>query len=310
MIINLDPEFQQAHQKIKDVSFYSQLDDLDPSLEKEIKGIILRLGHRLSSSELMRFPHLNFVATVTTGLDHIDQAYCHDHQIQILSLKGEVTFLESIRATPEHTWGLLLSLMRHHHLAFASVQKNEWKRELFYGHELNGKTIGIIGLGRIGKIIAQYATAFGMKIMAFDKEDLSQYHHINSTLEDVLSKSDIITMHLPLEEETTNFISTKEFSLMKKKPYIINTARGKIIDEKALLHALETSLVAGAAVDVLSNETAFINTHAKSDLIEYSKKNSNLIITPHIAGSTYESMARTAQFIEDKIISTFPKLCS
>jgi len=252
---------------------------------------------------------LEFVATITTGLDHIDTSYCAENGIQIVSLKGEVEFLSEIHATPEHTWGLLLSLIRKLPNAYNSVKDEVWDRNLFYGEELYQKTLGIIGFGRVGKILSQYAFAFGMKVIIYDSEIIkeNEFKVQQVSLDQVLSKSNVISLNLPLDGSTKGYINEKHFLKMEQSPWFINTARGGIVDEDALLKALNMGHIRGAALDVLSNEVSFVEKKAENPLIQYMNSNENLIITPHISGTTDESMRKTALFIENKILNNFTK---
>jgi D-3-phosphoglycerate dehydrogenase len=272
---------------------------------KNVIGVICRLGTIFNAENLECYENLRFIATITTGLDHIDLDYCHKRGIRIISLKGEVEFLSEITATPELTWGLLLSLVRKIPLAHNDVISGNWQRERFYGRSLKNKTIGIIGLGRIGKIVASYAHIFGMRINVVDivyeplEPDLV-IHRCN--LEELVKTSDVITIHVPYDEQTKNLLNRNILSKLKKNSIIINTSRGGILDEVALLEYLLSGAIGGAALDVLSFETNKNNIKIKNDLIKYATENDNLIITPHIGGSTYEAMQLTSEFIAKKVI--------
>lgn len=272
---------------------------------ESVIGIICRLGKVFNAENLTCYQNLQFIATITTGLDHIDFDYCHKRGIRIISLKGEVNFLSEITATPELTWGLLLSLMRKIPLAHNDVISGNWERERFYGRSLKNKAIGIIGLGRIGKIVAAYAHTFGMRINVVDivseplKSDLV-IHRCN--LEELVKISDVITIHVPYDEHTKNLLNRTVLSKLKKNSIIINTSRGGVLDEVALLEFLQSGAIGGAALDVLSFETNKNKISIKNDFIKYAQANDNLIITPHIGGSTYEAMELTSEFIAKKII--------
>ena len=272
---------------------------------KNVVGIICRLGTIFNAENLACYESLRFIATITTGLDHIDLDYCHKRCIRIISLKGEVEFLSEITATPELTWGLLLSLLRKIPLAHNDVISGNWQREGFYGRSLKNKVIGIIGLGRIGKIIAGYGHSFGMRINAVDTAlepiELDFAVH-RCDLEELVKISDVITIHIPFNEQTKNLLSRNILSKFKKNSILINTSRGGVLDEAALLEFLQSGAIGGAALDVLSFETNKNNIGIKNKLVKYAGENNNLIITPHIGGSTYEAMQLTSEFIAKKII--------
>jgi len=276
--------------------------------KKTYDGLIVRLQNLIDENLLSIAPDLKVIATATTGLNHIDTEACHKKRIKIISLQGEVDFLKNIFATAEHTWALILSLIRKIPSAYKAILDGEWNRDHFIGHELHGMTLGIIGLGRLGSIVAGYAREFGMTIMAHTKNKARTFPEFVTIVDlmTLLKNSDIISLHLPLTEETVGFISKPQFLMMEKTPFLINTSRGEIIKEEDLLSALRKRLIKGAALDVLSGE-AVGNPLVNNPLIEYAKAHDNLIITPHIGGATRESMEKTEIFIAKKIRGFFKK---
>ena len=264
--------------------------------------LIVRLKHQIDKEILELTDRLKIIVTATTGLDHIDLEYTTKKNVAVLSLKGELAYLDSVHATAEHTWAILLSFIRNIPQAFSSVKNNTWERDKYKGIELHGKTLGLIGYGRIGSKIAKYGKSFGMNINIYDPysdKEMTGYNK-SSMLSDLLITSDIISIHVPLDKNTQRLIGQDELTLLSPTNIIINTSRGEIIDEQALVNALKSKQIAGAALDVIHNERDqnSINTNV---LIEYSKTNSNLIITPHISGATYESMGKTEVFMANKL---------
>jgi len=243
------------------------------------------------------------IVTPTTGINHIDNKYAIELGIDIISLKGEVAFLQEISATAELTWGLLLSLLRDIPNSTQDViKKGNWQRNNFYGNELKNKTLGVIGYGRLGKMVARYGKAFNMPVIAYDRNKISKDKFVKfMSLEDLVSKSDVITVHLSLNDETKNIINENIFNQMKDGAILINTARGEIIDEEAFLFALNSKRIS-AAIDVLADEISLDNNWLKKNkLVQYAKKNDNLIITPHIGGVTYESVEQANLFMIKKL---------
>ncbi|MGB4107341.1 MAG: NAD(P)-dependent oxidoreductase [Alphaproteobacteria bacterium] len=263
--------------------------------------LIVRLGHKIDKEILNQAKKLKVIVTATTGLNHIDEAEVKNRGIEILSLKGEREFLDSIHATAEHTFALLLSLIRSIPASFCNVHDGKWDRDAFKGTELNGRTLGIIGYGRIGSKVAKYAEAFGMKILANDILDIPG---VNMTdLDTLLQKSDVVSIHVPYSDRTHEMIGELQFSKMKNGGIFINTARGEIVDEDALLEALKSGRLSGAAIDVLQGENSGKKSWAKKNkLVAYARKNSNLLITPHTGGATYDSMAKTEIFMAEKLL--------
>ena len=275
----------------------------DAALASKIAGydvLVIRLEHVIGRALLEKADKLKVIVSPTTGLDHIDLEAAAEKKITVLSLKGETEFLRSIPATAELTWGLLLALVRHIPQAYPSVLKGEWQRDRFRGHDLSGKTLGIVGLGRIGEKTARYGQAFGMRVIAFDpqrKEWLPGVEKMNS-LKDLLRRSEILLIHVPLEKDTTGMFGAKELALLPPGAVLVNTSRGAVLDEAALLQALESGHLSGAALDVIQNEASF---GVRSPLVRYAKVHVNLLLTPHLGGATVESMAMTEAFMADKL---------
>lgn len=263
--------------------------------------LFVRLGLRVDSEVIRAAPNLIAIATPTTGLDHIDLEAAQRRNIAVLSLKGERAFLEKVTSTAEHTFALLLALVRRIPQAVRAVERYEWRRDVFRGRELNGKTFGIIGFGRLGSMVARYALAFGMRVLAYDPYvthiPVSIEHC--ATLQELLSRSDIISLHVDLRPETIALIDEKAFAQMKRGAILVNTARGAVIDEGALLEALENGHLAGAALDVLADEAA-VQRRAVHPLIEYARTHDNLIITPHIGGASQEAIEKADLFLVEK----------
>lgn len=266
--------------------------------------LVIRLGHKIDREVLGAAKNLKIIACPTTGLDHIDLEAAKEKGVVVVSLKGETEFLNTVTATAELSWGLLLSLVRNIPAAFESVKSGLWDRDSFKGAELRSKTLGVIGCGRLGKMCVQYGNAFFMNVLAHDphinQSEIEKIGVESATMEELLRASDFVSVHVPLNESTENLIGKKEFGRMKDGAYIINTSRGKIIDEAALLAALQSGRLAGAAIDVMAEEDAGGQFLKNNPLLEYAKTHRNLIIVPHIGGATHDSMRKTEDFIAEK----------
>jgi len=265
----------------------------------------IRLRNQITKKIIQAAPKLKYIVTPTTGLNHIDVDFAVQKGISVLSLRNEVEFLRSIRASSEHTLALILSLLRNIPASFSSVRNGFWQRDPYKGSELHEKTVGIVGFGRIGRLVAQYLNAFNCTILTTDPNVKSVQGMPYVTfveLDFLLQNSDIVSLHVDLTEKTTNIFGQEYFSLMKTGSYFINTSRGELVDESALLHVLKNGKLAGAALDVLCNE--HILETRENALLSYSKKQENLLITPHIAGCTSESMEKTEMFMVEKLFRT------
>ena len=264
----------------------------------------VRLRHSIDREVMEAAPHLRAIASPTTGLNHIDIAEAQRRNIRVLSLRGETDFLRTIYATAEHTLALMLALIRNLPAAARHASDGEWNRDLFLGRELNGKTVGIVGYGRVGRMVAQYVSVFGARVLVTDPKaaDESVDSQIEvTTLDHLLRSSDLVTLHVNLDETTKGFFGKREFSLMKPRAWFINTSRGEIIDEAALLDALRVGHVAGAALDVLSGENSGGMQH--HPLVQYARTHPNLLITPHIGGCTVESTEKTEIFLAEQVVA-------
>lgn len=267
--------------------------------------LIVRLGHQIDAEVLDRADLLSTVVTATTGLNHIDLEEAYRRGISVLSLRGEREFLDGIYATAEHTWALVLSLCRHLPAAHAEVMNNSWERDLFKGTELHGKCIGIVGFGRIGTKVARYGVGFGMRVLVYDPKFPQGVSEIaeHVCLNRLLSEADIVSLHVNHDESTHELIGEKELRAMKPGAVLVNTARGEIISEDALLSCLSDRQIGGAALDVLTGENDGWTSSKR--LIEYARSHSNVLITPHIGGCTEESMKKTEIFMAKKLIEHY-----
>lgn len=264
--------------------------------------LIVRLATQVDREVIDAGRNLKAIVTATTGLDHIDVGYATRRGIAVLSLRGERAFLDTVPATAEHTWALLLALVRRIPWAFGSVLDGRWERDDFRGHDLWGRRLGILGLGRIGRIVARYALAFGMRVFAYDRspEEETEGVTLRPSLPALLRTSEILTLHVPLDAQTEGLIGEVELGLLPPGALLVNTARDGVVDERALLRALGSGQLGGAALDVLSDERG-LRSETRAALLDYARGHGNLLITPHIGGATTESMSRTEIFMAEKL---------
>jgi len=307
-ILNLEPQgYSESARQILD-SFGDVIEgpfergELIRAID-EVDILIVRLGHKIDNEIISLGKKLKIIVSATTGLDHIDLEYASKKGIEVLSLKGETDFLETLTATAELTWGLLLSLLRKLPAATTHVVEGGWERDLFKGFQLKGKTLGVLGYGRLGKIVADYGRSFRMNVLVSDPfvhEVPSWTENVN--FEELLNSSDVISIHVPLESETVKLLADEQFKMMKKGAVIINTSRGEIIDEGALLKSLLSNHVAGAALDVLANEVSLSpDWLIDTALHKYACEHDNLLLTPHLGGATMESMRDAEEFMANKL---------
>ncbi len=262
----------------------------------------VRLRHLINEEVMDAAQRLRVIVTPTTGLNHIAVERADARKIAVLSLRGEREFLRDVRATAEHTIGLALALMRQIPAAAGHTISGGWDRDIFRGCELHNKTVGVVGYGRLGRIVARYFRAFDARVLVSDPGIASEEVPAGIAavpLIELLHEADIVTVHVSLSEATRHMFGPEQFRRMKRGAWFINTARGELVDEEALLSALESKYLAGAGLDVLTGETAgFTSEHP---LLRFAREHPNLIITPHIGGCTHESMEKTEVFLAGKL---------
>lgn len=281
---------------------FTSLEDLTENIA-EVDVLFVRLRFKLTKEILEKAPKLQYILTATTGLDHIDTDFFENRGGKVISLKGEVDFLGTIPSTAEHTWALLLALLKKIPSAFEDVKDGNWHRDHFKGNNLRGKKIGILGLGRVGKQVAHFAEAFGLEIGYFDIVAQTNHYKNFSNPEELFAWADIISIHIPYNVENEIFVNENLLQHCQKNAVLINTSRGNVWDEQSVADLLKQNKIYGIATDVLQDE--FNKKQLKRNpLVELATEEYNIIITPHIAGATYESMAMTEEFIVSKFIKT------
>jgi D-3-phosphoglycerate dehydrogenase / 2-oxoglutarate reductase len=285
-------------------------DELNTLLSNNNFDIIFTtIGNPLNRENLKNQIKLKAIVTPTTGLNHIDLDFANEKKIEVISLKGEFEFLNEVQSTAEHTWMLLLSIARKAKQAQANIQNRIWDRTDLLSDELNTKTIGIIGYGRLGKILVRYAKAFSMKILVSEINPVRQKEALENgiqicELNELLTKSDYVILLVDYNSQNEKLIGTEAFNLMKESAFFINTSRGELVDEQALLYALKRGDIKGAALDVLKNDSEWKREiPANNELVNYSLTHSNLIITPHIGGYGKVSILKTRDFITEKFLN-------
>lgn len=251
---------------------------------------------RLGEGELARLPELKFIAVAATGVDNIDLDYCRKHSIPVANVRNY-----AVRSVPEHVFMLMLALSRNLLSYRLDVQSGAWNRArqfclLDHGIlDLHGRTLGIIGYGALGQAVAKLAGAFGMRVIVSEHKGASSVREGRTSFTETLRESDIVSLHCPLTGETRNLIDRAEFELMRRGALLINTARGGLVCESALVEALREERIGGAAFDVLTNEPPREgNPLLGIDL-------PNFILTPHVAWASRAAMQALADQVIENI---------
>ena len=239
--------------------------------------------------EVLQFGFLKVINTCSTGLNHIDTNYCKENKIDVWSLKEDYELINDLPSTSELAFGLMMSLLRNIPKSFHSVKDGNWDYEPYVGHQIKGKTIGVIGYGRLGKIMCKLFDGWGVKLLATDP-----YERIITArgvpLDELLEKSDVVFLHTHVTDDTRGMVDEEFISYMKEGSYLINTARGELVDEEAIIESIESGHLKGYGTDVIKDEFGDIQN---SKLVEFSMNpNNNVVITPHIGGMTIEGQTK------------------
>lgn len=279
--------------------------------DAEIVSIFV--NSRLSAEALRRMPRLKLVTTRSTGFDHIDVDYCQGQDIQVANVPsyGQNT-------VAEHVFGLLLSISHHLYAAFRQTRHGDFSTDGLEGFDLKGKTIGVIGVGDIGRHVIRIAKGFGMQVLAFDMSPderlAEQLEFVYCDMPELLANSDVVTPHVPANEKTYHLIDAEAFRQMKDGVVLINTARGSVVDEQALLAALSEGKVSAAGLDVLAEEDIIReekelvhsvakqqDKHATLLANHVLLRMENVFVTPHTAFNTREARQRILDTTLDNI---------
>jgi D-3-phosphoglycerate dehydrogenase len=286
----------------------------DLSVEELIKilpnydGIVIRSKFKLTKEILSVCPNLKVIGRVGAGMENIDVEFAKSKNILCLSAPQG-----NRNAVGEHALGMLLMLMNNLNKADAEVRNGIWLRAKNRGYELEGKTVAIIGYGEMGTSFAEKLSGFNCNVIAHDKYkyNFGTDKVKEVTIETVYNEADIVSLHLPLTEETNYYADDTFFNAFKKPIYFINTARGKCLQTKALVNALNEKKVLGACLDVIEYESISfekINFEKLPEDFKFILNSNNVILTPHIAGWTHESNYKMSKIIADGIVNYFKKI--
>ncbi len=286
---------------ILEEDFSSSYDEVCAKIE-HYDGIIIRSRIPLDKNFLEKAKNLKFIARVGAGMENIDIPVAEKLGIQLInSPEGNRD------SVAEHVVGMLLILMNRLFIASQEVKNGIWLREENRGDELLGKTVGLIGYGNMGKATAKRLSGFGCTVIFHDiLPNLSDEFATQVSLEELKERAEVVSLHIPLTEQTYYLVDGSFISEMKNNFYFVNTARGKNVETKSLVEAIKAGKVKGACLDVLEYEkSSFENLETENEDLQYLLESVKVIVTPHIAGWTVQSKEKLAQVIVDKIVAQF-----
>ena len=295
-ILIADPVSKALINKLREKNYeIIDVSDDKSKLNEEIGAVdalIVRSSTQVNKDLLSKAKNLKVVARPGVGLDNVDQIGCRNLNISVINSPEA-----SSQSVAEFTIGLIISLSRKIYLACSEMKRGKWAKSISKGIELKGKILGVVGTGAVGKLVSEFASSFGMTVIGYDIFENSSLKEISNfsynTLPYLLENSDIISLHVPLVKETRGFINKESIGKMKDGVYIINTARGELIDEEELLSGLNSEKIAGVALDVYQNEP---------DIKKEIREHNLIITTPHIGASTHRAQTLNGEIIANKII--------
>lgn len=305
-VLHIDTNHSALWNGLEKLGFKNELDAVSSKevIERKIQhyeGIVIRSRFKIDAQFLDKATHLRFIARVGAGLESIDVDYAIQKGIQLIAAPEG-----NANAVGEHALGMLLSLMNKLNQADREVKEGKWIREGNRGYELEGKTVGIVGYGNMGKSFAKKLKGFDVTVLCYDiLEGISDENARQVSLQELQEKSDVVSLHTPWTPLTNKMVNRNFINSFKKPFWLINTARGKSVVTDDLVSALEQGKVLGAALDVLeyeklSFENLFVDDN-KPAALQYLLNSPKVLLTPHIAGWTFESHQKLAQTIVDKI---------
>ena len=273
-----------------------------------VDGIVIRSRFKMDSDLLTHFNNLKFIARSGAGMENIDIDYCQSHKIELFNAPEG-----NRNAVAEHALGMLLALFNRLHLSDKEVRNYKWDREGNRGIELDGKTVGIIGYGNNGKAFAKKLRGFDVEILAHDKyiSDFGNEFVIEASLIDIFKQADVISFHIPQNDETVYYANDDFFDLIEKNIYLINLARGKVVKSSALVKAMKNGKVLGACLDVLEYEKGSFESFYEQELpsdFNYLLNSENVIFSPHVGGWTIESYFKLSDVLADKILNWMKRI--
>ncbi|WP_407332084.1 D-2-hydroxyacid dehydrogenase [Enterovibrio sp. 27052020O] len=307
-IVFLDSATIPAHIRIPAPSFPHQWESFESTLPEQIlerladATIVITNKVMLSAETLSKLPSLKLIAVSATGYNNVDVDWCHANGLPVCNIRGYAT-----RSVPEHVIAMTFALRRNLNAYHRDIENGVWKEKnqfCFFTHpigDIADATLGIIGSGSLGDGVATLAKAVGMMVIRSERKGATHTREGYVPFETMLSQADVVTLHCPLNENTTNLMSTKEFAQMKSSAILINAGRGGLVDEQALVEALKKGVIAGAGVDVFTQEPATMS----NPLLAHAGM-PNLILTPHVAWGSDSSIQALANQLTENM-DTFVK---
>ena len=299
LILNIEPKGYslKARRILEKIGTYVESAEPDFLTKETCQVLIMRIGFKVDASFIAQYPNLKVIGTNVTGLDHIDSNACREANIQIISLRSDPQATSAITASAEYTLSLLLSMSRRIPQAARDAVSGPWDRYQYAGVLFSELRVGIIGYGRNGKILGKHLKSLGIEFKSYDSDEQKKDSSSLSDFDELLTSSNVVVLCIDYRPENIGFFGADAFKKMRPESTFINTARGALIDESALIEAIDSRSIHSAAVDVIIGEEDV----ESNILIRYAKNNKYLEVTPHIAGCSSLAWRQTEEIVANCI---------
>jgi D-3-phosphoglycerate dehydrogenase len=275
--------------EVRDLLLYNNIDTIICNPNQQTYKI---------DSWLLDGTNITLINTCSTGMNHIDVDYCRNAGIKIYSLTNDYKLINELPSTAELAFGLMLSLLRQITESIKHVTDFKWDYTQFIGRQIKDLNIGIIGYGRLGKMMAKYCDTFGANVYVYDPYEVSEPDYIDVDIKEMFEICDVISLHVHVTPETKYMINEQLLGISQNKPYIINTSRGEIVYENHIVSALKNGIISGYGTDVIENE---FDDLTKSPIISAMNRGENIIVTPHTGGMTIEGQTKAFKWAINKL---------
>lgn len=282
---------------------------VDAMVQHQPQVLIVGLGYEVGPRAISAAQSLEMVVCAATGTDHIDTEELERLNVRLVTLRGNTHRLRGVSSTAELAWALLLTLARGVVVAHHDVGAGIWNRADHLGSQLRGKTLAVIGMGRLGTLVAGYGAAFGMDVLGVDPMILSDSTQVTMLpLREAVQRADVVSLHVPLSNQTKHLIDGELLRLPRRGLLLVNTSRGEVVDEHAVAQAIVDGRLGGYGTDVVGNDATWGGLVRPNEITPLIGQGYNVVVTPHIGGFTREAITETRSIIVDLLLDEYSSM--